>query len=544
MLGLGIISDDSLPSYHFRIETLPPPEIISQSPHVDMGRLMTVATCQLNQWSLDFEGNTQRILESIREAKVAGAVLRVGPELEISGYGCQDHFLEGDTFLHSFQSLATIIKDEACHGMLIDVGMPIRHRNVRFNCRVIFTSSSEQGPRILLIRPKMWLADDGNFRESRWFSPWQKERQTEPYYLEQIIRDITGQDTVPFGDGVLSTRDTCVGVETCEELFTPNSPHIGMGLNGVEIFTNSSGSHHELRKLNTRISLIVEATRQNGGLYLYSNQQGCDGDRLYYDGCSMIIMNGRVLAQGNLPNESRNASLSHCRVSILSQRCRGHCRYVRTCHSCPSLTIAPATIDIEEVRSFRASSSRGLQAVQSPAYPRFEVDLFLANNASELDYTIGPTAEKEVKYHIPEEELALGPPSYLWDYLRRAGAAGYFVPLSGGIDSCSTAVMVFSMCRLVFSACQSGNDQVLKDCRRICARSDSSWIPTSPQEICNAIFHTCYMGSRNSKSTGAATARTWPCRTFKLGCECCSHTCSPSFFQQSASDLVEGVFWS
>ncbi len=33
-----------------------------------------------------------------------------------------------------------------------------------------------------------------------------------------------------------------------------------MGLDGVEIFTNSSGSHHELRKLNTRVELIKEAT--------------------------------------------------------------------------------------------------------------------------------------------------------------------------------------------------------------------------------------------------------------------------------------------
>lgn len=37
-------------------------------------------------------------------------------------------------------------------------------------------------------------------------------------------------------------------------------PHIDMGLDGVEIFTNSSGSHHELRKLSTRIELIKEAT--------------------------------------------------------------------------------------------------------------------------------------------------------------------------------------------------------------------------------------------------------------------------------------------
>lgn len=45
-------------------------------------------------------------------------------------------------------------------------------------------------------------------------------------------------------------------------------------LNGVEIFTNSSGSHHSLRKLNERIALIQEATRKNGGIYLYANQSG------------------------------------------------------------------------------------------------------------------------------------------------------------------------------------------------------------------------------------------------------------------------------
>lgn len=40
-----------------------------------------------------------------------------------------------------------------------------------------------------------------------------------------------------------------------------------MGLDGVEIFTNSSGSHHELRKLDTRIDLIKAATAKasNGG---------------------------------------------------------------------------------------------------------------------------------------------------------------------------------------------------------------------------------------------------------------------------------------
>lgn len=71
------------------------------------------------------------------------------------------------------------------------------------------------------------------------------------------------------------------------------------GLNGVEIFLNSSGSHHQLRKLDERINLIKDATNKSGGIYLYSNQQGCDGDRLYYDGCALIIVNGEIVAQGS-----------------------------------------------------------------------------------------------------------------------------------------------------------------------------------------------------------------------------------------------------
>lgn len=52
-----------------------------------MGHLACVSTCSLNQWALDWEGNVERIIKSIQLAKEAGARLRVGPELEITGYG-------------------------------------------------------------------------------------------------------------------------------------------------------------------------------------------------------------------------------------------------------------------------------------------------------------------------------------------------------------------------------------------------------------------------------------------------------------------------
>lgn len=76
---------------------------------VEATPLVTVAACNLDQWALDFDGNLGRVLRSIRKAKALGARYRLGPELELCGYGCEDHFLEHDTFLHCDQSLAAIL---------------------------------------------------------------------------------------------------------------------------------------------------------------------------------------------------------------------------------------------------------------------------------------------------------------------------------------------------------------------------------------------------------------------------------------------------
>jgi NAD+ synthase (glutamine-hydrolysing) len=47
-----------------------------------------------------------------------------------------------------------------------------------------------------------------------------------------------------------------------------------MGLDGVEIFTNGSGSHHELRKAYITVDLIKSACSKSGGVYLFANQKG------------------------------------------------------------------------------------------------------------------------------------------------------------------------------------------------------------------------------------------------------------------------------
>lgn len=328
--------------------------------------------------------------------------------------------------------------------------------------------------KILFIRPKLYLADDGQYRESRYFTPWGKPNYCGEYYLPPAIQKLQGAIKVPFGDAIVSTPDSAFAAETCEEIFTPSSPHVALGLDGVEVFTNSSGSHHQLRKLDKRLDLIINATAKSGGIYVYCNQRGGDGDILYYDGSSLISMNGKVVAQASQ-------------------------------FSLNDVEVITATLDLEEVRSYRFAPSRGMQANQATPYKRIETDFHLSQ-IEEDDFSFKPTSPIKVRYHLPEEEISLGPACFLWDYLRRSRQAGYIVPLSGGLDSCSTSVIVFSMCRMVYQAIQEGNEQVIEDLGRIVGPHKGigpNWTPSSPQDICHLLFHTVYLGmeTQSSKET-------------------------------------------
>ena len=132
---------------------------------------------------------------------------------------------------------------------------------------------------------------------------------------------------------------------------------------------------------------------------MYSNVKGCDGERVYYDGSSLIVINGKVLAQA--------AQFSLDEVEVLT-----------------------ATVDIEDVRSYRGrSNNSGLDNTRNEVYRRIFVDYALTHDDS---LVIPASPIIDMFYHTPEEEIALGPACWLWDYLRRSGASGFFLPLSGG----------------------------------------------------------------------------------------------------------------
>ena len=440
--------------------------------------LITVATCTLNQWALDFDGNLRRSLKSCELAKQAGATYRLGPELELSGYGCEDHFFEADTFAHCWESLVELLEKGASDGLVCDFGMPVLYNGVRYNCRVICYNR-----KILLVRPKVSMADNGNYRESRYFTAYRNNNstQSQELLLPPMVQQRLDQRVAPFGLSYLRFNDgTTIGCESCEELWTPNATHIDLALRGVEVIGNGSGSHHELRKLDQRLELMISATRKCGGIYLYSNQRGCDGGRLYYDGGAIIVCNGQVLAQA--------PQFSVSEVEVIT-----------------------ATVDLDDVRSYRASiPSFGIQAVNNNHTDSVANDTCIdcPNVQVQSNHLLEVTEPKQ-GLHIssPEEECCLGPACWLWDYLRRSGASGFLLPLSGGADSSSVAAIVSAMCYLVVEAA-SRDPQVAEDVRRVCRQTDKpDWLPTTPQELASHLLHTIFMGTKNSSEKTNSRAK-------------------------------------
>jgi NAD+ synthase (glutamine-hydrolysing) len=162
-----------------------------------------------------------------------------------------------------------------------------------------------------------------------------------------------------------------------------------------------------------------------------------------------------------------------------------------------------ATVCLSDVRSMRANFiSRSYQAASSPSIPRIQADLCLCADGYAAQLALSPSVPRNPTVHTPMEEICYGPSGWLWDYLRRSGMRGYFLPLSGGADSSTTATMVAIMCQRVVaeltspSASSRSKEQVLADVRKLTRLKD--YVPATWQELCNKLFVTCYMGSEYS----------------------------------------------
>jgi len=436
-----------------------------------------IALFSLNQWALDFAGNTRRIIASIDSAYQDGAAYRSGPELEICGYSVEDALFEQDTVYHSWNCLLDIIEHGAHMNMIIDIGLPIQNSSL-YNCRVIAYKG-----RIICIRAKTILAREGNYREFRYFTPWKDEDGLQPYKLPSFVSKRLKQDYVPFGSnyileiGQTNRCDTFrIGWEICQELWDAKNVSSELYRKfACHLVVNASASYWEIRKLNNVLDIVKGISIRGGACYAFANCVGCDGQRYVFYGRSFVYDRGQLVAM--TPTNSDIFKEIQMITHVVQPRAIDEHR---------------AQMGMLPTRLF--TSSNALNAFNGDPQAFSSCDrIYLEAKLPEPEM-IATNAVQATSLKF-EQEIHIFVSLWLWDYLRRSRMSGFMVPLSGGLDSSTVVILVYGLCNFLLENREQLDVQQYFECSHGIKSEDLSSELSSSRAICKRILKCCYLST-------------------------------------------------
>ena len=225
---------------------------------------MRIALAQINTVVGDLDGNRERIVGRIEEAKAAGADLVLFPELAVTGYPPEDLLLRPGFIKAAAHSLDEIAR--AARGIVALVGTPHFDRDLYNACAVCVAGE------VKAIYHKRFLPNYGVFDEDRYFAPGQ-----ELFLLEH--------------------GDVLIGPTICEDVWQPGPPATELALAGAQLITNLSASPFHLGKEREREQMLATRARDNVAFVAFVNAVGGQ-DELVFDGHSVVLDdNGEVLAR-------------------------------------------------------------------------------------------------------------------------------------------------------------------------------------------------------------------------------------------------------
>lgn len=231
--------------------------------------------------------NAEVICKKMQEAFDRGAKIIVFPELCITGYTCQDLFLQETLLSGALDALRKIIDHTDGHDSLVFVGLPVERQQKLYNVAAVI-----QDGMLLGMVPKAYIPNYGEFYEARHFTAGNEEPLSYLFDGEEI----------PFGTNLLFSCDSMpglqVGCEICEDIWVPDTPSTRHALAGATVMVNLSASNETVAKDEYR-KMMVQAT--SGRLicgYIYSSAgEGESTQDLVFSGHNMIAENGSILAE-------------------------------------------------------------------------------------------------------------------------------------------------------------------------------------------------------------------------------------------------------
>lgn len=234
----------------------------------------------------DVSQNVKNIKQQIDEAVRTGAKIIVFPELCITGYTCQDLFLQNKLLEGALDGLYELVEYTDGLDSLIFVGLPFQYKNKLYNVAAVINDG-----RVLALVPKTHIPNYGEFYEARYFAKGPK----------QPVPVALFQEDIPFGTDVLFESDAMPGMlvaaEICEDVWAPDTPGTRHALAGANVLVNLSASDEIVGKAEYR-ELLLKATsaRLNAGYVYASAGDGESTQDVVYGGHNMIVENGTLLS--------------------------------------------------------------------------------------------------------------------------------------------------------------------------------------------------------------------------------------------------------
>lgn len=241
----------------------------------------------------DTEQNARDICDKIAEAENAGCDLVVFPELALTGYTCGDLFFQETLLDSAVAGLNEICKyTEKFPALTVAVGLPLVIGGQMYNCGALLSGGKVHG-----IVPKTYLPNYKEFYERRWFS------SSEDLYQKQVdAREIglSGDYEIPVGrDLIFKLGDGAkIGMEICEDLWTPLPPSTLLALGGAEVIVNLSASPETVGKRAYRRDLVKYQSAICNCIYAYTSSGYTESTQdVVFSGHSLVAETGSVLVE-------------------------------------------------------------------------------------------------------------------------------------------------------------------------------------------------------------------------------------------------------
>ena len=216
---------------------------------------MRLALAQINTVVGDLDGNRERIVRRLHEARDQGADVVLFPELAVTGYPPEDLLFRPEFLRQARRSLELIAEEAKDIAAL--VGFPWLDRDLYNACAICAAGE------VKAIYPKRFLPNYGVFDEVRYFQP--------------------GRELL-----LLKVGEALIGPTVCEDIWQPGPPATDLALAGAHVIANISASPFHVGKGLEREEMLITRARDNACWVVLVNAVGGQ-DELIFDGHSVVI---------------------------------------------------------------------------------------------------------------------------------------------------------------------------------------------------------------------------------------------------------------